>query len=242
MKRLILAALMTLAIPQQVMAANDQAAAGVNTPQVTRTTAATPASPPDATTPSGTPTAPAAGDPLARDLQPIVVSVPRPHIWTFRKGASTVLVLGMVYPEPEGLTYVPGSIHHAIAQSGAVIGPPWFHFTANVNLINVWSIWHAASGAKYLPDGKHLADILSPSELAQWNALKARYKPGGNVDRMRPMYAGWKLYEAVLKHSGVAVDASVYKLITDDARKRGIPMIDAQFHWARRARPPRSRS
>jgi hypothetical protein len=162
----------------------------------------------------------------------VAVTVPKPYIWTFQKGNSKVLVLGTVYPEPVGLTFVPASIHRAIAQSGAVIGLPRFDFATNVNLFNVLPIWHAASGAKYLPDGKRLSDVLPPADLQQWNALKAIYLPDdGKIEQMRPMYAGWKLYEAVLRHSGVAVDRSVFNLIKSDADKHGIPMVDAQFHW-----------
>ncbi|MBS0193912.1 MAG: TraB/GumN family protein [Proteobacteria bacterium] len=164
-------------------------------------------------------------------MAPIVVTVPEPHIWTFQKGDRKVLVLGTVYPEPKGLTYVPASIHRAIAQSGAIIGPPWFDFKANVNLFNILPIWHAARGALYLPDGKHLADVLTPAQLQQWAVLKAQYRPGGDVERMRPMYAGWKLYEAVIKHSGVAVDSSIGGLIKNDAAKYKLPTIDAIAHW-----------
>lgn len=195
----------------------------------------TPAAP---TTPATTATVPAAApaatpnDAQITDMSPITVSVPKPYIWTFQKGNSKVLVLGMVYPEPRGLTFVPVSIDRAIAQSGAIIGAPWFHFSANVNLFNILPIWHAASGAVYLPDGKHLADVLPPDDLRQWRALKAQYLPyNSKVERMRPMYAAWKLYEAVIKHSGVAVDSSTMDLIAHDAKKLGVPMIDAQFHW-----------
>lgn len=167
-----------------------------------------------------------------KDMSPIAVTVPKPYIWTFQKGDSKVLVLGIVYPEPRGLTFVPVSIDRAIAQSGAVVGPPWFHFSANVNLFNILPIWHAASGAVYLPEGKHLADVLPPDDLRQWQALKAQYLPyNSKVERMRPMYAGWKLYEAVIKHSGVAVDSSIMDLIAHDAKKLGVPMVDAQFEW-----------
>ncbi|MBS0213580.1 MAG: TraB/GumN family protein [Proteobacteria bacterium] len=164
-------------------------------------------------------------------MAPVVVTVPEPHIWTYQKGNSKVLVLGTVYPEPKGLSYVPASIHRAITQSGAIIGPPWFDFTAHVNLFNILPIWHAARGALYLPDGKHLADVLTPAQLQQWTALKAQYRPGGDVERMRPMYAGWKLYEAVIKHSGVAVESSIGGLIDKDAAKYKLPTVDAMAHW-----------
>ena len=210
-----LAAFSVLALPLQGHASPNQPASDTNTEQQ--------AAPAAAPVPPG-------GN--AKNLPPITVSAPIPHIWTYQKGNSKVLVLGTVYPEPEGLTFVPISIHRAIAQSGAVIGLPWFHFEANVNLFNVLPIWHAASGAKYLPDGKQLSDVLSPSDLQHWNALKAQYLPHGDkVDRMRPMYAGWKLYEAVLKHSGVAVDSSILELIQHDAKQSDIPLVDAQFYW-----------
>lgn len=168
----------------------------------------------------------------AKDLAPIVVSVPKPQVWTFRKGDHTVLVLGTVYPEPQGLSFTPISIRRAIARSGAVIGPPWFHFSAHVNLFNVWSIWHASSQAVYLPDGKRLADVLPPADLQRWNALRARYLPHNRkVERMRPMYAGWKLYEAVVRKSGVAVDSAIQGVISKEAKARGIPMISGRFDW-----------
>jgi len=210
-----LAALFAVALPLHGSAAPNQAAPGAQTSQESASAGS----------------AASSKDKEAKALDPIVVTVARPYIWAFQKGDSKVLVLGTVYPEPEGLTFMPGGIRAALAQSGAVIGPPWFHFDAKVGLFSALSVWHEASGAKYLPDGKRLADVLSPADLQQWNALKAQYKPAGDVDRMRPMYAGWKLYEAVLRHSGVAVDSSIAGLIKAEADKRGIPVIDAQFHW-----------
>jgi uncharacterized protein YbaP (TraB family) len=210
-----IAAFSVLALPLQGLASPSQPASDANAPQKAAAAAAT-------VTPAGN----------AKNLQPITVSAPIPHIWTYQRGNSKVLVLGTVYPEPEGLTFVPISIHRAIAQSGAVIGLPWFHFEANVNLFNVLPIWHAASGAKYLPDGKQLSDVLSPSDLQHWRAFKTQYLPHADkVDRMRPMFAAWQLYEAVLRHSGVAVDSSILQLIQHDARQSGVPMIDAQFYW-----------
>ncbi len=228
-----LAAIAVLVLPLRGLASPSQPAPDANAPQEAAPAAARSGAAPAPAPPASTTEAPATTDPHVVTLKPIAVTSPKPYIWTFQKGTSKVLVLGTVYPEPEGLTFVPVSINRAIAQSGAVIGPPWFHFDVQVGLFHLLSVWHAASGAEYLPDGKQLSDVLSQSDLQQWNALKAHYLPHGDkVERMRPMYAGWKLYDAVLKHSGVAVEASIPDLIKSDADKRGIQVIDAQFHWS----------
>lgn len=167
-------------------------------------------------------------------LAPITVSAANtePHIWAFQKGTSRILVLGTVAAEPKGLDFIPFSIDHAISESGAVIGPPGFDFGVHVNIFHILSIWHASNSVTYLPDDKQLADVLPPATLQQWNTLKARYLPGNHkVDGMRPMYAGWKLYDAALDDSGVAWMRSVPKLIQRAAHKRGIKVTDAQFHW-----------
>jgi hypothetical protein len=229
-----LAAISMLALPLQDLASPSQAPPDANAPQeAAPAAAASSGAAPAPLPPASTTETSATPDPNVVTLRPITVTVAKPYIWTFQKGDSKVLVLGTVYPEPEGLTFIPVSINRAIARSGAVIGPPWFHFDAQIGVFNLLSVWHAASGAKYLPDGKQLSDVLSPSDLQQWNTLKARYVPDGDkIERMRPMYAGWKLYDAVLKHSGVAVDASIPDLIKSDADKRGIQVVDAQFHWS----------
>lgn len=225
-KAITIALSVALALPLPALAS-----AAPSTALGTAAPAAAAAATADTDTPHGT-NAAAASAKETITMAPIVVSVPRPHIWTFQKGNSKVLVLGTVYPEPEGISFIPGSIHHAIAQSGAIIGPPWFSLGVRISVFQVFSMWHATSGAMKLPDDKHLADVLSPTELQQWTALKARYLPFNfSVNRLRPMFAGWKLYEAVIKHSGVAGDAAVPDLIKSDAKKRGIPTIDATFHW-----------
>lgn len=194
------------------------------TPASAASMAAVPASAP-ATSPGAKPMA---------TLAPITVSAANtePHIWTFQKGNSRILVLGTVAAEPKGLDFIPFSIDHAISESGAVIGPPGFDFGVHVNIFHILSIWHASNGVTYLPDDKQLADVLPPATLQQWNTLKARYLPNNHkVDGMRPMYAGWKLYDAVLDDSGVSWMRSVPKLIQRAAHKRGIKITDAQFHW-----------
>jgi uncharacterized protein YbaP (TraB family) len=225
-----LAAISVLVLPLQGIASPSQPAPDANAPQ--EVAPAAPSSGAVPVPPGSTTETPVIPDFHAVTLKPITVTAPIPYIWTLQKGNSKVLVLGTVYPEPQGLTFIPVSINHAIAQSGAIIGAPWFHFDADINIFQIFSVWHAANEVKYLPDGKHLSDVLSPSDLQQWNALRAQYLPyGDKVERMRPMYAGWKLYDSVLKHSGVAVNASIPDLIKSAADKRGIPQINAQFHW-----------
>ncbi|MEO8780173.1 MAG: TraB/GumN family protein [Rhodanobacter sp.] len=155
-----------------------------------------------------------------------------PHIWTYQKGRSKILVLGTIYPEPKGLDFIPFSINSAISASGAVIGPPWFNFGVHVNLFNLVSVWRDSKDATRLPDGKHLADVVPATLMQRWKPLKAYYLPYNHkVEKMLPMYAGWKLYDAVLDRSGVAVKASIPKLIEREAGKHGMKVVDASFHW-----------
>lgn len=175
----------------------------------------------------------ASSEPTPRQLETVAVSAADsgPHIWEYRRGDNRVLVLGVVFPEPRNLDFIPNTIGKAIGAAGAVLGPPGVVVGEDVGLFRALTLWPSVRRAKYLPDGKQLADMLPPPTLQRWNTLKAVYlAKERDVDRMLPMYAGWKLYEALLDKEDIERKSSILPMVKRAAKTDGIEILDAKFH------------
>ncbi|MEO7326276.1 MAG: TraB/GumN family protein [Dokdonella sp.] len=172
-------------------------------------------------------------DQAPRDLERVSVSAADsgPHIWEYRRGDHRVFVLGVVFPEPKNIDFIPNTIEKAIGASGAVLSPPGVVVGEGVSIWRALTLWPSIRKAKYLPEGKYLTDVLPAQTQTRWNALKDVYLGNDrDVERMLPMYAGWKLYEALLDKEGIDKKSTVTPMVERVAKADRIEMIDAKFH------------
>lgn len=172
-------------------------------------------------------------DQAPQDLQRVTVSAADsgPHIWEYRRGSNRVLVLGVVFPEPKNIDFIPNTIEKAIGASGAVLGSPGVIVGEGVGLWRTLTLWPSIRKAKYLPEGKYLADVLPAQTQPRWKALKDAYLgKDRDVEHMLPMYAGWKLYEALLDKEGIERKSSIAPMVEHVARTDRIEIIDTKFH------------
>jgi hypothetical protein len=175
--------------------------------------------------------APREDAPLSLDRVVVSAANAGPHVWEYRSGNNRVLVLGAVFPEPRNLDFVPNTIKMAIGSSGVVLGPPGVVVGEDIGIFSALTLWPSVSKTKYLPGGGRLIDLLPPQTLQRWNVLKATYLPKDrDVERMLPMYAGWKLYEALLDREGIDGKSSILAMVKRVARTYRIDVLDAKFH------------
>lgn len=174
------------------------------------------------------------GSDRVTNLDAVVISAADtgPHIWEYHRGDQRVLVLGAIYPVPTSLDFVPATIQKSIDASSVVLGSPGVVVGEGIGLVRGLTLWSSVRKSKYLPEGRTLSDVLSPEDYLRWTELKTRYLPGDrDVERMLPMYAGWKLYEAVLELSGLEhKNVSAMETVMTLARGKRIPVVDTKFH------------
>lgn len=76
-----------------------------------------------------------------------------------------------------------------------------------------------------------MADVLPADLYASWHRLKAIYiGKDQHVERMLPMYGAWRLYEAMLKKTGLSDESLVRPPIASLASRQRIPLVDARYH------------
>lgn len=155
-----------------------------------------------------------------------------PHVWEYRRGERTLLVLGTIAPVPTDLDFIPATLQKSVDASTAVIGSPGVVVGEGIGLLRGLSLWSSIRQRKYLPEGRTLSDTLAPEDYRRWSALKARYLPRNrDVERMLPMYAAWQLYDAVLEQSGIAQrKVSAADKVIELARAKRVGVTEAKFH------------
>jgi len=168
-----------------------------------------------------------------KDLAPVAVSSADsgPRIWEFSRPGTRVLVLGTVQAVSQPAEYVPDGIELAVRQSGVVLGSPGVVVGEGIGLLRGLTLWPAIRKTKYLPEGQQMADVLPADLYASWHRLKAIYiGKDQHVERMLPMYGAWRLYEAMLKKTGLSDESLVRPPIASLASRQRIPLVDARYH------------
>lgn len=171
-------------------------------------------------------------DPV-RELAPVQVSTSTsgPYVWEFSRAGKRVLVLGTVLASSQSVDYVPDRIERAVGESDVVLGSPGVVVGEGIGLLRGLTLWSSIRNARYLPASQRLVDVMPPDLYGSWQRLKLHYLgDDAQVERMLPMYAAWRLHEAMLKKTGLSDDSQVRPPIARLAAKRGIPILDAQFH------------
>lgn len=170
-----------------------------------------------------------------REFAPVQVSTSNsgPYVWEFSRAGKRVLVLGTVLASSQHVDYVPDRMERAVHESGVVLGPPGVVVGEGIGLLRGLALWSSVRSAKYLPTDQRLVDVTPLDLYASWQRLKPRYLGADEqVERMLPMYAAWRLHEAMLKRTGLSDDSQIRPPLSKLASMQGIPFLDARFHMA----------
>ncbi|WP_329742202.1 TraB/GumN family protein [Dyella sp. A6] len=166
------------------------------------------------------------------DLAPVVVSgvLPGPALWKVSKGDHVMWVLGTVSTLPRNMQWETAAVERAVQGSQAVLGEPGVRIKAHLGFWNTVLLLPSALGFKKLPHGEKLKDVLPPDMYARWETQRSRYlRHAWGVERLRPFFAGKKLYKAAIDTMGLTSDGGVRGAVMGFARAAHVPVIKTAY-------------
>jgi hypothetical protein len=161
-----------------------------------------------------------------RDEAPVTVTgtQPGPGLWKVSKGDHVLWVLGTQSPLPRRMQWHSAEVEGALAASQEVIYAPTLGISVDTggffrSLLLVPKMY----GARKNPDGKTLRDVLPPALYARWLPLREHYLGrGAGAERMRPLFAAGKLWEAALDDNDLAASGIVMPVIRRAVKAHGL--------------------
>ncbi|HEY4581333.1 MAG TPA: TraB/GumN family protein [Lysobacter sp.] len=164
--------------------------------------------------------------PTPQLLETAVVRVPGPGMWQVRRGEHALWILGTVSPLPAGMAWNSARVRGVIAQADAVIAPPSVTVGADIGFFGKLALLPSLVGVRSLPGDRRLADVVPAADYARWAALKQRYiGRDGSVERWRPMFAGFELYEKAIRTVGLSGRNVVGRELEAAMKSRGLKAV-----------------
>lgn len=178
------------------------------------------------------PTAPSGATPAITTLAPVVVhgTLPGSALWKVSRGSHVLWVLGITQPLPRDMQWDTTTIERALAHAQEVLAAPRMEIGARVGFWGRLFLIPSMIGIKKLPHGKTLQQVLAPAVYARWTQEKHQYL--GNtwgVERLRPIFAGRKLYAAAIRRAGLADDGEVEKAVYAIAKRDHVPVTNTAY-------------
>jgi hypothetical protein len=166
-------------------------------------------------------------------LEAVTVSgeQPGPGLWQVRRGDHVLWILATLSPLPEKMQWQTADVEQAIAASQEVLGAPTVKVDTKVGFFGKLFLLPSLFSARKNPDGAKLADLVSASDYAQWQAMKAKYiGRDGGIERWRPLFAALKLYSKALDKTGLDSKASVTDTVRELAKRHDVPLTKVAYH------------
>lgn len=166
-------------------------------------------------------------------LEAVTVSgvQPGPGLWQVRRGDHVLWILATLSPLPEKMQWQTAEVEQAIAGSQVVLGAPTVKIDTKVGFFGKLFLLPSLFSARKNPDGAKLADLVSASDYAQWQAMKAKYiGRDSGIERWRPLFAALELYSKAIKKSDLDGRASVSDTVRELAKRHDIPLNKVAYH------------
>ncbi len=174
----------------------------------------------------------AAQEPAPADaavLEAIVVSgeQPGPGMWKVTRDGHVLWILGMTRPLPKDMTWLSRDVEAVIAASGEVIMPPSVAMNVKGGMLGGLLLAPSLIGARNIPDGKTLADVVPADLYARWSVQRQKHLPRDrDVDRHRPVFAAFELFDAALDQSGLSYRDIVGPVVRRAAKRAKVPLTE----------------
>lgn len=158
-------------------------------------------------------------------LAPVMVSgeQPGPGLWKVTSPQGHVLwILGTLDPLPRHMQWQSREVLERLAQSQELLLAPGIRLKADVGFFGSLALLPRLIGIRNNPDHARLQDIVPPADYTRWLALKARFiGRDRKVEKWRPLFAGFELYESAVERAGMD-RKGVVPLLLKAARDKNI--------------------
>jgi hypothetical protein len=168
----------------------------------------------------------------AVNLAPVAVSgvLPGPALWKVSKGDHVMWVLGITSPLPKHMEWESSEVDHLIATSQQVLRLPNLEIGAKLGFWGQLFLLPSMIGMKKLPEGQTLQQVLPPALYGRWQVQEKKYLGhSGGADRLRPTFAGEKLYNAALSQSGLRDSSKVVDAVYSSAKKNKVLLTNTSY-------------
>lgn len=164
-----------------------------------------------------------------RTLDAVVVDgvMPGPGLWQVRRGDHVLWLVGTLTPVPKRMQWRSAELDARLAEADAVLGAPGLAISTGRGMLHALTLLPGALGARKLPDGETLVDVLAPELHARWRELKAEHLGRDRaIERWRPIFAAMKLHFKVVERAGLSFRSPVVGHIYQAGKRRDLPSID----------------
>lgn len=145
-----------------------------------------------------------------------------PRMWRVSKGDHVLWLLGVLDPLPKQLEWQSDQVNAVLAKSQAVL-LDGMNVSPDANLFAKVGLYLQWRRLQKNPDKQTLQQILPPDLYARFAALKQRYARNDNdLERLRPILAAGKLYQAGIESIGLNARRVVGKAVEKQAKQYGI--------------------
>lgn len=167
-------------------------------------------------------------------LQTITVTgeQPGPGLWKVSKGDHVLWILGIVSPLPRDIRWRSKELEERIAQSQELLAGEEMRATADTGFFGSLILLPSLIGIRNNPDGKTLDQVLPPDVYARWVAAKRKYIGHSNLaERLRPVFAALKLYDAAMDRNRLTGSDYVRKQVQRDAKRAHLAIVTAHVDY-----------
>lgn len=164
----------------------------------------------------------------AASTEEVVVTGERagPELWRVTKDDHTLWLLGVLDPLPKRMTWRSAKVDSIVAHAERVL-PSRVSVKVDSGffaMIGLYFDWHRT---ERLPGDATLPSVLEPALYARFEALRRRFRVSDSVNRLRPLVAARRLYEAALSTSGLVAEGDVETAVLKTAKQHQVA-IDQQ--------------
>ncbi len=143
--------------------------------------------------------------PAGIDELTVIGRYPGPPMWKVSSGTHVLWIFGNLTPLPKGLTWDPRNVERVIERAQGVIGE--VEFSAHeYNPFKLIGLVRQARRLSRNADDAALAEVLPPDLYARYAALRARYTPRDRNEKLRPVLAVQRVYNAALDDTGLTTE------------------------------------
>lgn len=166
-----------------------------------------------------------------RVLEEIVVSgeQPGPGLWKVSKDEHVMWVLGSLVPVPKRMYWQSEDVEKVVAESQQVLLGLRVQVDSGKGFFGSLMLMGSMLGARKNPEKEMLKDIVPAELYARWLVLKQKYLGrNGAVEKRRPIFAAFDLYEKAISKSGLSNDSNVYKVVEKAAKRNKVAITETK--------------